>query len=60
MTFERIDPLYVVDLSDPTAPAIVGELRAGLDLLHEVNESLLLGLVERAATPNWSFMMSPM
>ena len=46
VTFERIDPLYVVDLSDPTAPAIVGELEVPgfSDLLHEVNESLLLGL----------------
>lgn len=26
VTFEQIDPLFTLDLSDPTAPAIVGEL----------------------------------
>jgi uncharacterized secreted protein with C-terminal beta-propeller domain len=46
VTFERIDPLYVVDLSEPTSPTIVGELEVPgfSDLLHEVNAELLLGL----------------
>ena len=46
VTFERIDPLYVIDLSVPTAPAIVGELEVPgfSDLLHEVSDDLLLGL----------------
>ena len=46
VTFERIDPLYVIDLSVPTAPAIVGELEVPgfSDLLHEVSGDLLLGL----------------
>lgn len=46
VTFERIDPLYVVDLSEPMSPTIVGELEVPgfSDLLHEVNAELLLGL----------------
>jgi len=46
VTFERIDPLYVLDLSDPENPAIVGELEVPgfSDLLHEVSPELLLGL----------------
>lgn len=27
VTFQRIDPLFVLDLSDPTAPAVIGELK---------------------------------
>jgi hypothetical protein len=46
VTFERIDPLYVLDLSDPTNPQIVSELEVPgfSDLLHEVTPNLLLGL----------------
>ena len=46
VTFERIDPLYVLDLSDATNPRIVTELEVPgfSDLLHEVTPDLLLGL----------------
>ena len=46
VTFERIDPLYVVDLTDPESPTILGSLEVpGLsDLLHPVSEDLLLGV----------------
>ena len=46
VTFERIDPLYVIDLSVPSTPSIVGELEVPgfSDLLHEVTDDLLLGL----------------
>ena len=46
VTFERIDPLYVIDLSVPTAPTILGELEVPgfSDLLHQVSNDLLLGL----------------
>lgn len=46
VTFEQIDPLYVIDLSDPTDPYIAGELQVpGVsDFLHPVTDSLLLGL----------------
>lgn len=46
VTFERIDPLYIIDLADPSAPQILGELEVPgfSDLLHEVSDTLLLGL----------------
>ena len=46
VTFERIDPLYAIDLADPTDPKIAGELTVTgfSDFLHPVNNELLLGL----------------
>lgn len=46
VTFERTDPLYVVDLSSATDPRIAGELSVPgfSDFLHPVNSQLLLGL----------------
>ena len=51
VTFRQIDPLYVVDLSDPTDPTTEGELKiTGYSAyLHPVGEDLLLG-VGREAT----------
>ena len=48
VTFELIDPLYVIDLSDPAQPQILGEveLPGFSDLLHPVSADLLLGLGE--------------
>ena len=46
VTFMRIDPLYVLDLTDAADPYIAGELEiTGFsDFLHPVNDDLLLGL----------------
>lgn len=46
VTFEQIDPLYVIDLLDPRDPLIAGELTVTgfSDFLHPVNDGLLLGL----------------
>jgi hypothetical protein len=46
VTFERIDPLYVINLQDPGDPFIAGELTVTgfSDFLHPVNDGLLLGL----------------
>ena len=46
VTFEQIDPLYAIDLADPSDPFIAGELEiTGFsDFLHPVNDGLLLGL----------------
>jgi uncharacterized secreted protein with C-terminal beta-propeller domain len=46
VTFERIDPLYTIDLSSPADPFIAGELEVTgfSDFLHPVSEDLLLGL----------------
>ena len=46
VTFERIDPLYVLDLTDQTDPVIAGELTVTgfSDFLHPVSDELLMGL----------------
>tara|TARA_R110000772_G_scaffold252157_1_gene367336 strand:- start:55602 stop:57641 length:2040 start_codon:yes stop_codon:yes gene_type:complete len=46
VTFEQIDPLYAIDLSNPADPYIAGELEIpGVsDFLHPVSKDLLLGL----------------
>ena len=46
VTFRQTDPLYTLDLSDPTAPKVVGELKIpGYSAyLHPVGENLLLGV----------------
>ncbi|MAD74524.1 MAG: hypothetical protein CML20_07020 [Rheinheimera sp.] len=46
VTFERTDPLYTLDISNPLQPAIVGELEIpGYSAyLHSINENLLWGL----------------
>jgi hypothetical protein len=51
VTFRQTDPLYALDLSDPAAPRLVGELKVpGYSAyLHPIADGLLLG-VGRAAT----------
>ena len=46
VTFQQIDPLYVIDLADPEQPRIAGELEVTgfSDFLHPVSADLLLGL----------------
>ncbi|MEX1037965.1 MAG: beta-propeller domain-containing protein [Acidimicrobiia bacterium] len=50
VTFRQIDPLYTVDLSDPTSPQVVGELKIlGYSAyLHPVGDGLLLGIGQDA------------
>ena len=46
VTFEQTDPLFVLDLADPKAPKITGELKIpGFSTyLHPVTDTLLLGI----------------
>jgi len=46
VTFERIDPLYVIDLSNPARPLIQGELEMPgySSYLHPLNENYVLGI----------------
>lgn len=50
VTFRQIDPLYLLDLSDPTAPAVRGELKiTGYSAyLHPLGDDLLLGVGQEA------------
>jgi hypothetical protein len=46
VTFQQIDPLYAIDLSNPADPFIAGELEVTgfSDFLHPVTRNLLLGI----------------
>ena len=46
VTFEKVDPLYVIDLSDDSNPVIAGELEIPgySSYLHAINKDLLLGI----------------
>jgi hypothetical protein len=50
VTFRQTDPLYVIDLSDPTDPTVTGELKIpGYSAyLHPVGDGLLLGVGQNA------------
>ncbi|MGW5051752.1 beta-propeller domain-containing protein [Actinokineospora sp. NPDC004072] len=50
VTFRRTDPLYAVDLLDPTAPRVTGELKiTGFSAyLHPVGDGRLLGVGQEA------------
>ena len=50
VTFRQTDPLYVVDLSDPAAPAVKGELKINgySAYLHPISDTLLLGVGQDA------------
>ncbi len=52
VTFRQLDPLYALDLSDPAAPKLRGELEiAGYSAyLHPVTDTLLLGIGREGAT----------
>lgn len=45
VTFQQIDPLFVLDLSKPTAPKVLGELKIpGVsDYIHPLDENHLIG-----------------
>lgn len=50
VTFRQTDPLYTIDLADPTEPTVAGELKMlGYSAyLHPVGEGLILGLGQDA------------
>jgi beta propeller domain-containing protein len=50
VTFRRVDPLYIVDLSRPAVPSVAGELKIpGYSAyLHPVGDGLLLGVGQDA------------
>lgn len=50
VTFRQTDPLYVLDLRDPTAPRTAGELKITgySDYLHDAGDGRLLGVGQEA------------
>jgi hypothetical protein len=54
VTFRQVDPLYTIDLSDPTAPRVAGalELEGYSSYLHPLGNGLLLGVGQDVGTNN--------
>lgn len=55
VTFKRIDPLFVIDLSDPANPGILGELKIPgySDYLHPYDKNLLIGVGKETESNDW-------
>lgn len=55
VTFLQIDPLFVLDLTDPASPAVAGELEIPgySDYLHPYGEDLLIGVGRSTAELPW-------
>lgn len=56
VTFVQIDPLFTLDLADPTAPKVVGELKVPgySDYIHPLGEDHLLS-IGKSVTPDGLF-----
>ncbi len=52
VTFRQIDPFYTLDLSDPTDPRVVGELKIPgfSSYLHPISDSLVIGVGSEAGS----------
>ncbi len=55
VTFKRIDPLFVIGLSDPKNPVMLGELKIPgySDYLHPYDETHLIGIGKETGTNEW-------
>ena len=51
VTFRQVDPLYVIDLSNPRSPEVLGFLKVTgfSNYLHPIGEDLLLGIGREAS-----------
>jgi hypothetical protein len=55
VTFRQVDPLFVVDLSNPAQPAVLGELKIPgySNYLHPYDENHLIGFGKDAVASSW-------
>ena len=55
VTFQRIDPLFVIDLSSPQNPKILGELKIPgfSDYLHPYDENHIIGIGKETEGNEW-------
>lgn len=55
VTFRRIDPLFVIDLSNPEKPEILGKLKIPgySDYLHPYDENRIIGIGKETADNEW-------
>ncbi len=57
VTFRKIDPLFVIDVSNPTAPQVLGYLKITgySDYLHPYDENHIIGIGKETAGGNEQF-----
>jgi len=55
VTFRQIDPFFVIDLSDPTSPKVLGRLKIPgySSYLHPISDNLILGIGKETGTNEW-------
>ena len=55
VTFKRIDPFFVIDLSTPTAPKVLGKLKIPgySDYLHPYDATHIIGIGKETTTTEW-------
>jgi uncharacterized secreted protein with C-terminal beta-propeller domain len=55
VTFKRIDPFFVIDLSTPTNPKILGKLKIPgySDYLHPYDKDYIIGVGKETGTNEW-------
>lgn len=58
VTFRQVDPFFAIDLSDPTSPTVLGELKIPgySDYLHPYDENHIIGIGKDTygdGTPAW-------
>ena len=55
VTFKRIDPFFVIDLSTPTSPKILGKLKIPgySDYLHPYDKNYVIGIGKETTTNDW-------
>lgn len=55
VTFRQIDPFFVIDLSNPTAPTILGALKIPgySSYLHPISDTLILGVGKETSENEW-------
>jgi len=55
VTFKRIDPFFVIDLSSPEKPTILGKLKIPgySDYLHPYDTNHIIGVGKETATNDW-------
>jgi uncharacterized secreted protein with C-terminal beta-propeller domain len=55
VTFKRVDPLFVIDLSNPKDPKVLGELKIPgfSDYLHPYDENHIIGVGKETADNQW-------
>lgn len=60
VTFRRIDPFFVIDLSSPEHPKVLGKLKIPgySDYLHPYDKTHIIGIGKETATSDWGGVLT--